>query len=95
MKNPNEDLIKHKIELLNSLGVNVEIKDSVYDKLANIAIKKNIGARGLIGEVDNLFIKAITEVSQNDDIYESLTIDENTIDNPKNYTLIRKKDGNK
>ena len=95
MKNPNEDLIKHKIKLLNSLGVNVEIKDSVYDKLANIAIKKNIGARGLIGEVDNLFIKAITEVSQNDDIYESLTIDENTIDNPKNYTLIRKKDGNK
>ena len=91
MKNPNEDLIKDKINLLNSLGIKVDIKDSVYEKLANIAIKKNTGARGLIGSVDNLFVKAMSEVSQNDGIYETLTIDENTIDNPKNYTLTKKK----
>ena len=94
MKNPNEELIKNKIKLLNSLGINVKIEESVYEKLANIAIKKNTGARGLIGTVDNLFVKAMTEISQNENIYEDLTIDDRTIDNPKNYTLVKKK-GNK
>ena len=94
MKNPNEELIKNKVELLNSLGISVKIDEAVYEKLANIAIKKNTGARGLIGTVDNLFVKAMTEISQNDNIYETLTIDEKTIDNPKNYTLIKKKSNN-
>ncbi len=91
MKNPNEDLIKDKIKLLESLGIKVDIKDSVYEKLANIAIEKNTGARGLIAAIDNLFVKAISEISQNDGIYEVLKIDEKTIDNPKNFTLIKKK----
>ena len=80
-----------KIELLNSLGVKVSIDESVYDKLATIAIKKETGARGLIGAVDKLFVKAMNEISQNENIYETLSIDEKTIDNPKEYTLTKKK----
>lgn len=91
MKNPNEELIRDKIELLNSLGVDVSIHDNVYEKLANIAIKKNTGARGLIGAVDGLFVKAMTEISQNDDMYDNLIIDEKTVDNPREYTLVKKR----
>ena len=95
MKNPHEDLIKNKIELLESLGVKVDIKDTVYEKLASIAIEKNTGARGLMSVIDNLFVKAISEISQNDGVYETLKIDEKTIENPKNFTLIKRKTSNK
>ena len=91
MKNPNEDLIKEKIEILKNEGVKVEITDSVYEKLANIAIEKNIGARGLMSAVDKLFIKAISEISQNEGKYEALKIDEKTIEDPQKFTLIKKK----
>lgn len=95
MKNPNEELIKDKIELLNSLGIDVNIDEAVYEKLAGIAVKKNTGARGLISAVDNLFVKAMSEIAKDEDGYEKLDIDEKTIDNPKNYTLVRKKRINK
>ena len=91
MKNPNEELIKDKIELLNNLGIDVNIDEAVYEKLAGIAVKKKTGARGLISAVDNLFVKAMSEIAKDEDGYEKLDIDEKTIDNPKNYTLVRKK----
>ena len=91
MKNPNEELIKDKINLLNNLGIDVNINENVYEKLAGIAVKKKTGARGLISAIDHLFVKAMSEISQNEDSYEKLAIDEKTIDNPKNYTLVRKK----
>ena len=95
MKNPNIDFIRSKINLLNSVGVSVNIKDSVYEKLANMAIAKNTGARGLIGAIDRLFVKAIVEIAENDGVYDSLTIDDHTVDNPKHYVLTKKKDGHK
>lgn len=91
MKNPHEELLKNKIELLNSLGISVKIEDAVYEKLAGIAISKNTGARGLIGAVDGLFVKAMGEISRNEDAFDSLTISEKTIDNPKEYVLTKKK----
>ena len=90
MKNPHEELLKNKIELLNSLGISVKIEDAVYEKLAGIAISKNTGARGLIGAVDGLFVKAMGEISRNEGVYDSLTISEKTIDNPKEYVLTKK-----
>lgn len=91
MKNPHDDIIQNKIRILSELGVKVEIKDSVYDKIADLALEKKTGARGLISVVDSLFIKAMSEISQNEDAYESLVIDEETINDPRKYILIKKK----
>ena len=91
MKNPHEELLHNKVKILNDLGVKVLIKESVYDKLASIALQKNTGARGLISAIDGLFIKVMSEVSQNKEGYSSLIIDEETIENPKAYTLVRRK----
>ena len=91
MKNPHEELLKTKIELLNSLGISVRIEEGVYEKLASIAISRNTGARGLVGVVDGLFVKAIGEISQDEEAFDSLTISEKTIDNPNEYVLTKKK----
>ena len=91
MKNPNNDTLSEKRKILQERNITVQIEESVYEKLAKIAIEKKIGARGLISSIDNLFTKAMLEISRSDDIYSKLIITEKTIENPKNYTLIRKK----
>lgn len=92
MKNPNNDTINEKFKILAELGIIPIIEESVYDKLAEIAIKKGVGARGIVGSVETLFSKAMLEVSKNQDKYSELIITKETIENPKLYQLIRKKE---
>ena len=91
MKNPNNKTIQQKIDILNDFGIKATIDEEVYGLLAENALKNNTGARGLISTVDSLFIKAMQEVSKNQNAYEELIITKETIENPKKYTLIKKK----
>lgn len=93
MKNPNNDTIQEKIKILSDLGIVPTIEEDVYEQLAKIAIKKGVGARGIISSVETLFSKAMLEISRNQDEYSNLIITKETIDNPKIYKLIRKKEG--
>ena len=95
MTNTKENTLANKIDLLNSFGIKVEINQKVYEKLADNALTKKTGARGLVSAVDALFTKALLEISKNETDFEKLIIDEQTIDNPKKYTLIKKKTSNK
>lgn len=92
MKNPNNQTIQEKINTLSELGIKITIEEDVYNQLAENALKNNTGARGLIGAVDSLFIKAMTEISHNQNDYSELIITTETINNPKHYTLVRKKE---
>lgn len=87
MKNPHEELIQEKIKILSQLGVHVVIEENVYEKLAEVAIQKNTGARGLISAVDDLFKKAMTEISQKGNLPLTLVINKETISDPKKYIL--------
>lgn len=91
MKNPNNTTIQEKVNILNTLGIKINLDDEVYNLLADNALKNNTGARGLISEVDNLFIKAMKEISENQNDYSELIITTDTVKNPKNYTLVKKK----
>lgn len=91
MKNPYDDLLNSELHILELEGIKVHIDEKVYEQLADHAIEKKIGARGLIGEVNALFIKAMGEIAQNRGIYKELIIDERTIENPKAYKLVKKK----
>ena len=93
MKNPNNDTINEKIRILSNLNITTKIEDNVYEQLANDAIKKNVGARGIINSVETLFNSAMLEVSKDSNAYQELILTEETVKNPKNYTLIRKKEG--
>ena len=91
MINTKDNSLSQKINLLNEFGIDVEIKENVYDIIAKEAIEKKTGARGLNNVIETLFKKAMLEVSKNESEYEKLIIDEKTLENPKNYTLIKKK----
>lgn len=91
MKNSHNDTLNEKLRILASENIEVQIDESVYEKLAERAIQKKTGARGLISEVNSLFRKAMMEISQNSDVYQKLIIDERTVDNPKIYTLVKRK----
>ena len=91
MKNPNNKNMKEKEKILKSLGISLNLDDEVYELLAENAIKNNTGARGLISEVDKLFIKAMRDISFYPNDYEELIINKDTVANPNNYKLIKRK----
>lgn len=92
MKNPNNKTIREKQEILDSLGIKLNISEDVYGVLADNAMKNKTGARGLVSAVDSLFSKAMIEVSRNQEDYTELTLTKETIENPKVYKLTRKKE---
>lgn len=93
MKNPNNKTIQEKRRLLESLGIKLNLEEEVYSYIADNAIKKNTGARGITGEVDRLFLKAMKEISQTSDKenLSELIINKDTILDHHAYKLIRKK----
>lgn len=93
MKNPNNKTIQEKRNLLESLGIKLNLEEEVYSYIADTAIKKNTGARGITGEVDRLFLKAMKEISQSNDKenLSELIINKDTILDHRAYKLIRKK----
>ncbi len=88
----NLNLFDEKIELLGSQGIKLKINNPevVKQKIAHLALEKNIGVRGLNSVVEKTFIKAMREISQSDGEFSELIIDENTIDDPKKYVLTKK-----
>ena len=93
MKNPNNQSIQEKRNILESLGIKLNLNEDVYSYIADNAIKKKTGARGIIGEVDKLFLKAMKEISQASDKEDlsELIIDQNTVTDQHAYKLVRKK----
>ena len=91
MKNPNNKTIKQKQEILNSLGIKLELEEDVYEILADKAIKNKTGARGLVGAVDNLFLKAMNEISDSPNSYEELIINKDTVADHHAYKLVKRK----
>lgn len=94
MKNPNNKTIQEKINILNDLGIKSTIDEEVYNLLAEKALSSKTGARGLVSAIDSLFIKAMKEVSINQNTYEEIIITKDTINDPKKYTLIKRKEKN-
>ena len=54
--------LKNYIELLKSEGIEVQIQDSFYDKIAKRIMENNVGARGLKQEIDKEFQEIILNI---------------------------------
>lgn len=93
MNNPNTNVLSDKVKILSQAGIKLRINniDAVNEKIVNIALEKKIGVRGLSSVIEKAFVKAMREVSQSNGEYDELIIDENTIEDPKKYVLIKKK----
>ena len=91
LKNSNNKTIQEKISILNNLGIQFKIDEEIYSMLADNAMKEKIGARGLIPEIDKLFMEPMTEISHHPNDYQELIMHKDILKNPKSYTLVRKK----
>lgn len=76
---------------LKELGVEIANLDEAIDYIVEDAIKNQLGARGLILTINNLFQEIFYEVGNNPDKYSKVVLGENIIKDKFDFKLIRKK----
>lgn len=79
------------IKKLEELGIICENIDDLYELIAEDALTKGLGARGIKTTTSKIFSNIFYEVLSNPDTYESLIIGENILTNPKDFTLYKKR----
>ena len=83
--------IKIQEKIFNDLGVKLTFTDGYTTKIAKQAIEKKTGARGINGLIDETTWKAFDEVYTNDGVYKEVILTEETIEDPSNYQLIKRR----
>ncbi len=77
---------------LNSKNIEFNISDEVIKIIADIAYNRKSGAKSINEIIESSLALAEFEIASNPNIYESLTITEDTIKDNKKYTLVKRKD---
>ena len=88
--NSDESELKLTIKALKSLGVKINNLDLLIDLIAEDAIKKEIGARGLVSTINDIFSEIIYTVANNPGKYSEVIIGDNIINDNKDFKLVRK-----
>lgn len=90
MLESNESAIKIQEGIFSQLGVKITFTDSYLEAVAKRACEKKTGARGLNGVIDDTTWIAFEEVYSHPEQYGEVILNEDTLENPKNYQLIKK-----
>ena len=78
------------IALIKAAGIEVSNIDFLCDLVANNAIEKHLGARGINQVISKIFINILYDIMNNPELYGKLIIGENILENPMDYSLIKK-----
>ena len=89
--NSDESELKHIIDALQTLGVAINNVDDIVDIIVEDALKKQIGARGLIATINNIFMEIFYEVANNPKKYREIVIGKNILNDENDFELIEKK----
>lgn len=81
-------------KLFEDLGVKLTAGDDFMRKIAQNAYDRKTGARGLNTVVEEATWEAYYDAYMNGDDYEEIILTADTVDNPKQYTKVRKQKGN-
>lgn len=79
------------IDFLESLGVCVQNAENIVDLITEDAIKKGIGARGLVETINKIFLRIIYEVANNPNKYNEVIIGKKILTNPFDFELVEKR----
>ncbi len=93
-----KDIIMHSknselseiIKILESYGITWTNLEEVIDLIAEDALKKKIGARGLTSTITEMFLSIFYDIFSNPNIYQELIIGPNILNDKNDYTLIKK-----
>ena len=91
MLESDESAMRIQKEIFEKLGVQITFTDGYINKVAENALAKKTGARGLNGIIDESTWKAFEEVYTNDGVYSEVILDEKTVSDNSSYQLIKKK----
>ena len=89
--NSDKSELNATINALRQLDIEIENLDEVIDIIAEDAINKKIGARGLIFTINNLFQEVFYEVGNNQGKYKTVVIGPNIINNNRDFVLKKTK----
>ena len=89
--NSNESEFMITLQALKLLGVKVTNPDELVDLIIEDAISKDVGARGLVATINNIFLNIFYEVANNKDKYKEVTINNNILKDNTDYLLIPRK----
>lgn len=90
MLESDESAVLIQQQIFDKLNVKLTYTDGYIDALAKAAYEKKTGARGLNTEVDNTTWCCFDEVYSNPDVYKEAILTEKTVENPKEYQLVKK-----
>jgi len=90
--NSDESELIATIDSLKQLGIEIENTEEVIDLIVEDAIKNQIGARGLILTINNLFQEIFYEAANNIGKYDKVIIGQNIINNQSDFTLVEKRE---
>ena len=86
-----ESALKLQEKIFNKIGVKIKFTDGFINEVAQRAHDKKTGARGLNGVIDEATWQSFEEVYKNAEIYSSVKITEDTIDDSSNFQLYKKR----
>lgn len=82
-----ESELNATINALKLLNIEITNIEEVTDIIANDALTKQIGARGLVYTINNMFQEIFYEVGNNPGKYNKVTIGKNIIEDPFDFIL--------
>lgn len=86
-----ESELMHVVNSLRILNVEIENLDDLIDIIVTDAVNKQIGARGLILTINDMFQEIFYEVANHPDYYEKVIVGTNIISDPFDFELIERK----
>jgi ATP-dependent Clp protease ATP-binding subunit ClpX len=86
---PKNALIKQYKQLFEFENVDLEFHQDALNKIANIALQKNTGARGLISIVENLLLDIMFDIPDNKSI-SKIFITSKSVENKENIKIFYK-----
>jgi len=89
MKEPKNSLIKQYEALFEMDGVKLEITEDAIARIAELAIERKMGARGLRSILEGIMLDLMYDIPSRTDV-EKLVIDKDFIDGKKEITLVLK-----
>ena len=88
--NSDESELKNTVDALKKLGVTIKNIEDVIDLIAEDALTKEIGARGLITTINNIFSEIFYVIANNPNKYKEVIIGENILKDNQDFKLIAK-----
>lgn len=92
LNNSKRSTLNLQKEFFRKQNIELVVEEEAKKAIANMALKKKLGARSLDEILETALADASFEIATNPNIYQKLIITEETINKPSSYKLIKRKE---